>query len=297
MAIYAIAIIPPILMLVDITHHDNSSTKIAAYKDDFTAVGKITQLKKWWDTLYQLGPKFGYYPEGGKSWLIIKGNQQYAADVFHGTGIKITTNGQRHLEAVIGSTECKRIYIQEKISQWIKELQMLCKIAWLEPQAACSCFFMGFKDKPTFYIRTISNISSHLKRLDEVITTELIPAIIGGIICSDIERKLMSLPAKLGGIGIPIFSDITDREYEFSQMLSNDKTSKIINQQKQYQSNDNSMVIKKKIRSLKLQHHQENLKMIRQDLTEPQQRLNSMNQEQGASSWLTTLPIKKKVTI
>ena len=57
------------------------------------------------------------------------------------------------------------------------------------------------------------------------------------------------------------------------------------------------MVIKKKIRSLKLQHHQENLKMIRQDLTEPQQRLNSMNQEQGASSWLTTLPIKKKVTI
>ena len=80
-------------------------------------------------------------------------------------------------------------------------------------------------------------------------------------------------------------------------MLSNDLTSKIINQEKQYQSNNNSMVIKKKIRSLKLQHYQEKLKMIGQDLTEPQQRLNSMNQEQGASRWLTTLPIKKKVTI
>ena len=76
--------------------------------------------------LCQLGPKFGYYPEIGKSWLIIKGNQEYAADVFRGTSIKITADGQQHLEAFIGSTSYKRIYIQEKISQWIKELQMLC---------------------------------------------------------------------------------------------------------------------------------------------------------------------------
>ena len=41
-----------------------------------------------------------------------------------------------HLGVVIESTEYKRIYIQEKISQWIKELQMLCKIAWLEPLTA-----------------------------------------------------------------------------------------------------------------------------------------------------------------
>ena len=74
MAIYAIAIILLILMIVDITHQDDSSMKTAAYADDFTAAGKITQLKKWWDTLCQLGPKFDYYPEGRISWLIIKGN-------------------------------------------------------------------------------------------------------------------------------------------------------------------------------------------------------------------------------
>ena len=60
MAIYATARIPLILMIVDISHQDDSSTKTAAYADDLTA-GKITQLKKWWDTLSQLGPKFGYY--------------------------------------------------------------------------------------------------------------------------------------------------------------------------------------------------------------------------------------------
>ena len=104
----------------------------------------------------------------------------------------------------------------------------------------------------------------------------------------------MSLPPKLGGMGIPIFPDIADREYEFSQMLSNDLTSKIISQERQHKPNDNSMVIKSKIKLLKLQHHQKKLKLIRQEITEQQQRLNIMNQEQGTSSWLTTLPIKEE---
>ena len=79
---------------------------------------------------------------------------------------------------------------------------MLCKIVWFEPQAAYSSFLTGFKHKPTFYMITISNISSNFslfKRLDEVITNEFIP---GEISCSVIKRKLMSLPPKLGGTGI-----------------------------------------------------------------------------------------------
>ena len=119
-------------------------------------------------------------------------------------------------------------------------------------------FNMFVKHKPTFYMGTIPNISSHLKRLDEVITTECIPAITDGMNCSGIERKLTSLPPKLGGMGIPIASDIADREYEFSQMLSNDLTSKIINQERQHEPNNNSMVIKSKIKLLKLQHHKKN---------------------------------------
>ena len=60
-------------------------------------------------TKCQLGPKFGYYPEGGKFWLTVKGNQQYATHSFGGTSIKVTTDGQRHLEVFIESTEYKRI--------------------------------------------------------------------------------------------------------------------------------------------------------------------------------------------
>ena len=44
MAVYVIAIIPMILMIVDITKEIDASTKTAAYADDATAAGKIIQL-------------------------------------------------------------------------------------------------------------------------------------------------------------------------------------------------------------------------------------------------------------
>ena len=58
-----------ILILVDITHQDDSSAKRAAdFKDTdgFTATGKITQLKERWDTLCMLGLKVAASLKGVK---------------------------------------------------------------------------------------------------------------------------------------------------------------------------------------------------------------------------------------
>ena len=82
-------------------------------------------------------------------------------------------------------------------------------------------------------MRTIPNIGKELKQLDDVVPTEFIPAITGGINCSDLERKPLSFPPKLGGLGIPIFSETTEREYKFSTMISKDLTSRIVNQHRQ----------------------------------------------------------------
>ena len=65
-------------------------------------------------------------------------------------------------------------------------------------------------------MRSIPDISDQLNQLDEAITSEFIPAITGGIHCSNIKRKLLSLPSKLGGLGIPIFAEISNQEYEYS---------------------------------------------------------------------------------
>ena len=112
MAVYAIVIIPMILLTVYITSKVNDSTKTATYADDVTAAGKIIQLKNWWKKPCILDPKFRYYPEALKSWLIVKEKaKQRAFTVFKDTAIKITTEGQRHLGAVIGTSKYKREYV------------------------------------------------------------------------------------------------------------------------------------------------------------------------------------------
>ena len=88
-------------------------------------------------------------------------------------------------------------------------------------------------------MRTTPNIDKEVKQLDDVVRTEFKPAITGGINCFDLERKLLSFPPRLGGLGIPIFSETGKREYEFSTMISKDLTIRIVNQHHQHQSNEN----------------------------------------------------------
>ena len=53
MAIYAIAVIPLILMLVEATSK-HQQTISAGYADDLTVAGMIRRLKIWWDKLWEL---------------------------------------------------------------------------------------------------------------------------------------------------------------------------------------------------------------------------------------------------
>ena len=159
MVIYTIAVIPLILMLVEIRMQDNNHTKTAAYADDLTVAGPIDQIRIWWNTLCRLGPKFAYFPEGSKSYIIVRENaKERVQTIFDNTKIKIATDGQRHLGAVIGTANFKQNFMKEKINQWIQKLRILSKIAWYEPQVIYSCFITGLEHKPTYFMRTIPNI-------------------------------------------------------------------------------------------------------------------------------------------
>ena len=105
MAVYAITIIPLLLMLVDQAEHlPGKRTKSIAYADGFTGAGSITNLLHWLNTLTTLGPLFGYNPEPTKCWLIVKPRMKnIVLKTFGNTGINVTEDGKRHLGVVIGS--------------------------------------------------------------------------------------------------------------------------------------------------------------------------------------------------
>jgi trehalose/maltose hydrolase-like predicted phosphorylase len=65
------------------------------------------------------GKKYGYLVNGSKSWLIVK-SQELAKEAkrIFGDEVKITTEGQLHLRAVIGSEEYKEQYCRDKVQGW-----------------------------------------------------------------------------------------------------------------------------------------------------------------------------------
>ena len=62
MPMYALATIPLINKL-------KGYPKQIWYADDAAAVGKLAELRVWWDILTKEGPNFGYYPNPSKTWL------------------------------------------------------------------------------------------------------------------------------------------------------------------------------------------------------------------------------------
>lgn len=295
MAVYAIGIIPLLLMLVEtVVGVSENNVKMVAFADDFSAAGSITYLRLWWDSLVTLGPMFGYFPNATKSCLITKECvYEKAKQVFSESDVHITNAGKRHLGAALGTQQYRENFINEKIQIWIKEITLLSQIAKIEPQAAYSAFISGYKHKITYFIRTLPNISQHMKQLDRVLTEDFIPAITDGHRCSATDRTLLSLPPKLGGLGIPEFVKIADMEYSNSRRITEELTNHIINQNKDYKMDPEKMQpIKNEIKLKRNLYHQKLLEDIRAKMSKEETRLNDINQELGASSWLTTLPIK-----
>ena len=111
MPIYAIGLDPLLTTLRSCT-----GIKQVAFADDLNGTGKIESLKLWWDKVVSLGPKIGYFAKPSKSWLIVKPQYlELALEIFHDSGLKITSQGRRHLGAVIGSNQFKAEFAQEKV--------------------------------------------------------------------------------------------------------------------------------------------------------------------------------------
>ncbi|KAK3752216.1 hypothetical protein QZH41_002760 [Actinostola sp. cb2023] len=111
MGLYALSLQPLITYLQSIT-----KAKQCWFADDASGAGSIEEIKKWWNALNGTGPDLGYFPNGKKCWLIVKPEkEENARDAFKETAINVTTQGQTHLGAVVGSRSYLDEYVSKKI--------------------------------------------------------------------------------------------------------------------------------------------------------------------------------------
>ena len=233
MPAYGIGLTPllDILSGIDV----DETGKQVAFADDISAVGKLIFLRVWWDNINKYGPLIGYFPNAGKSWLTVKQEFLDSAKLaFQDTGIKITDHGRKQLGAVIGSEEFKGEYVSEKVEEWVACIKKLSNIAKTQPHAAYSCYVKGFAHKFTYIMRTVPDISTLLTPVDDAIN-DFRKTLFNNYDFNDLERKLWSLPVRMGGMGISIPSKVSDAQYEHSRLINRVLTSKVYNQQGIYE--------------------------------------------------------------
>ena len=287
MSLYAISLQPLITGL-----QLKSSAKQCWFADDATGGGSLVLLKKWWDELNNLGPDLGYYPNASKCWLVIKPDKESdAKELFADSSINISTQGQKHLGAALGSRSFLEEYVNGKVEDWIDQIVRLSEFAKVQPQASYAAFTFGLRHRWTYFLRTLPDIEDLLEPLERAISDVLIPEFTGQT-CTEAERNLLALPVRLGGLGL--INPVENAAYEFnaSTAITEPLVQQIVRQEHEIPDDDVIRSIQTNTRKVKEERLQTTQAEVKDALPSRTQRAVVLACEKSASSWLTVIPVK-----
>lgn len=112
-------------------------------------------------------------------------------------------------------------FVKNRTDDWIDELDKLVHVAEAHPQCAYAAFTHVFVPKWNYLMRVVSfqslTLSANLSRLEHAIRDKLLPKLTGQMPPGDIERDLLELPSRLGGM--TIVSPISSHAVKFQEAL------------------------------------------------------------------------------
>ena len=144
-----------------------------------------------------------------------------------------------------------------------------------------------------FLQRTVPNTKHYFLPLEDVIREKLIPAIIGRKV-TDLEREMISLPVRMGGLGIQNPVSSADTEFRNSIIVTQNLVRLIENQETDL-SNYNLDSVKNSISTLKMEKEGallERLEILKNSVDEKLKRNIELACEKGAGAWLSALPLQ-----
>ena len=113
-----------------------------AYADDTAAAGKAMHNAACLSFLLRHGPRYGYFPDPGKSWYIYKAeDKEVARQAFEVNDLDIQySHGQRYLGGFIGINASKVDWLSSMVTTWVAAVDTLASVASNYPQAAYAGF-------------------------------------------------------------------------------------------------------------------------------------------------------------
>ena len=173
-----------------------------------------------------MGPRYGYFPNGANSWLVVKeGVEDAARKVFADSDTHITTEGHG---GVIGSEAFEQQFNSR--SYRIGFLISRNCIAESQPHAAYSAYCHGLSFRWNYFFRVCTSSPFLFQPLEDCIHSELIPKFLGHDIPGKLERGLFSLPIRLGRLDLFIPTTTATHQYNCSLHTSTPLVDLIVSQ-------------------------------------------------------------------
>ena len=209
--------------------------------------------------------------------------------------MQIRSDGCRLLGSALGKDEFVLNFVRRKVESFVCLTQVLSDVAKSQPHAAFAALTHGLMGKWNFLSRTVERAGGLLQPLERVICQRLIPSITGREPPGEQERIMLSLPVRLGGLGIKNPTVSACMEYERSY-----QTSKPLIEMLKHQCQDDVlpvcltvMALRREARSkMRAVESELALKLV-QELGQDLQHSLNIAGEKGASNWLSALPIKR----
>ena len=190
----------------------------AWFVDDATGTRKLTHLRTWWDLLNEQGPKFGYFPNGEKTWLVVKEKDyEEATRIFATTKVQITTQGRRLLGVALGTGEFGDNVVAEKVAELQQELHTLAKKQRPSHRRHTVHWYTVCRASGYTWRELSQKVGEMLQPLESSLHQQVIPAITGREPTNEVERDLLTLYTHHREWPIPLEKFSRMRNYSISK--------------------------------------------------------------------------------
>ncbi len=164
-----------------------------------------------------------------------------------------------------------------------------------QPHAAYTAFTHGLESKWSYLLRVTNwnklSPTNLLQPLESVIQNRFIPAISGQATPGKLTRDLLALPVRLGGLG-PLIA--AEEQHKNTIQFCTPLVERIVNQDHHigsYLDDQREIIYQKSVHRNVCSKKKEPAQNIHDQLSPNLQHLVELSQENGASTWLTSLLI------
>jgi hypothetical protein len=269
------------------------------YADDGLGSGNLEALERWYDKLCDLGKPYGYIPQPAKCMIVTK-FPDTARDLFVQKGFRPENivAGARYLGGFVGDAELRKEFVREKVASLVSLLEEVANVAHLYPQSAYAALTRSVQHHWTYLQRVTSTSPDLFEDLDTVMRTHVLPALFDCRIADDdIRWKVVGLPVKRAGIGLPLPTSTAEQNHNNSATMSSFLL-QVMQGDKPFNLWDHKSTVKDVRRGISLNnedHHKAHLSSLQNRASLNEKRC--LKEAEASGAWLTVAPSVRHNTI